>query len=212
LNWQKTDAEPQEIFKSLTDGRSVSAHQRAEPERVYDAQASFLNLNFGEDLNMKSLMFFLALTFVLFVTNGMAQKITPETGTPVEFAQYTSYFVSNKVAMTDSRAFIAANDQAQFDKNFGAAASMGKNNFMPKDVWTDHFVAASVKEGGMRKFSNVKVTQQGGSLYVWYDATDNAQGSATYRVPLILAVKRGKYEKIVFMENGKQAGTAELKD
>ena len=55
-----------------------------------------------------------------------------------------------------------------------------------------------------------KVTADDGVLYVAYTTMSKVSPSATYHSPLIVSVDEGKYKSVVFIENGKKAGTAEF--
>jgi hypothetical protein len=57
------------------------------------------------------------------------------------------------------------------------------------------------------------VTADEGTQFVQYEATAKpGGGTATFATPLIIAVDKdkGKYTKVVFLENGKKAGEAEI--
>jgi hypothetical protein len=45
-------------------------------------------------------------------------------------------------------------------------------------------------------------------IYVWYKIKDAQQNSATFASPLILAVDKGQYSEVIFMENGTRVGAA----
>lgn len=149
-----------------------------------------------------------------FVFNSAAQ--TDQSGSsmnkkPVAFEQYTSYFEKNNSGLPGDASYLAITKEKDFDKIFGSAATMGDNSFLPADAFKSRFIVAAIKRGNLRRYENVKVTSENGKLYVWYDIRDEAPGSTTFSSPLILAVDKGKYKTIIFMENGMQAGTARLK-
>jgi hypothetical protein len=156
----------------------------------------------------------IATTLVLFALTvcGFAQAAkTANTAAPVNFQEFHSYFAKNNSGLKGERSYLALSSQKQFDRVFGPAATMGPNSFLPTDAFKSKVVVATIKRGGaLRRYDNVKVTGERGKLFVWYDAKDDAPGSATYNSPLILAVDKGKYKEVVFMENGKKAGTARL--
>jgi inhibitor of cysteine peptidase len=158
----------------------------------------------------------IAASFVLFALTvyGFAQANANKTASaaaPVNFQQFTSYFEKNNSGLKGDRSFLVLTSQNQFDKVFGPAATMGPNSFLPSDVFKSKVVVAAIKRGALRKYDNVKATGERGTLFIWYDAKDEEPGSATFSSPLILAVDKGKYKQVVFMENGKRAGTARLK-
>ncbi len=88
---------------------------------------------------------------------------------------------------------------------------MGANAFLPPGAFETKIVIAAIKRGTMRRYSDVSVTEENGVLLVSYTATDDKPGSATYRVPLILAVEKGEYSGVVFMENGERVGVVCLR-
>jgi hypothetical protein len=56
-----------------------------------------------------------------------------------------------------------------------------------------------------------KVTADGDTLYVQYEAKKGPEAANTkYASPLIVSVDKGKYTTVVFLENGKKAGTVKL--
>jgi hypothetical protein len=52
---------------------------------------------------------------------------------------------------------------------------------------------------------------ENGKLYVRYNTTDKESKTTTYSSPLIVAVPKGNYKKIVFVENGKEVKSIALK-
>ena len=54
-----------------------------------------------------------------------------------------------------------------------------------------------------------KLTTEGDTLTVRYKATEGKAGTAKFASPMILSVDKGKFKKVVFIENGKEAGSAE---
>jgi hypothetical protein len=161
---------------------------------------------------MKQVLYILAAITFIFVADSMAQNMKAGKNTsPVEFQKYDSYFEKNNSGLKGKTSYLILANQVQFDKVFGSATTMEQNNFLTPDVFKSKIVFATIKRGSMRHYDNVKVTAENGKLFVWYNAKDDAPGSATFSTPLILAVDKGKYNEVVFMENGKKAGTAKLK-
>ena len=161
---------------------------------------------------MKQFLFVIAMAAFLFVVDGAAQTAKNGKNVAVEFQKYDSYFVKNNAGLTGEKSYLALANQTSFDKVFGAAATMGQNNFLPTDAFKTKIIVAVIKNGGgLRRYADVKVTAEKGKLIVWYDTKDDAPGSATYSSLLILGIDKGKYKEVVFMENGKKAGTVKLK-
>ena len=161
---------------------------------------------------MKQVLYILAVITFIFVADGMAQNMKAGKNIgPVEFQQYDSYFEKNNSGLKGETSYLVLANQEQFDKVFGSAATMGQNNFLPPDVFNSKIVLATIKRGSMRHYEDVKVTTGNRKIFVWYKAKDDAPGSATFSTPLILAVDKGKYNEVVFMKNGKKAGTVKFK-
>jgi hypothetical protein len=161
---------------------------------------------------MRRVLPVLAIITFIFVAESAAQNLETGKGTsPVEFQQYDSYFEKNNSGLKGTTSYLVFANQKQFDKVFGSAATGERNNFLPADVFKSSLVVAAIKRGSLRHYADVKVTARNGKLFVWYETRDDAPSSATYSTPLILALDKGKYNEVIFMENGKRAGTAKLK-
>lgn len=161
---------------------------------------------------MKKLFVSTLMLFALAVC-AFAQTNSSKIGSksvPVNFQRFESYFENNNSGLKGDKSFLTATSQNQFDMIFGSAAVMGQNSFLPENVFTTSLVVAAIKRGAMRTYSDVKVMAENGKLFVWYTAKDAAPSSATYSSPLILAVAKSKYKEIVFMENGKKAGSVKI--
>jgi len=160
---------------------------------------------------MKRPLCLFAAATLLFAVSVTAQSRNNRGGAAVEFQQYDgSYFERNDSGLTGEKSFLVLTDQGQFDRIFGAAATMGRNDFLPPDTFATKIIVATIKRGGFREYSDVKVTAKGRDLLVSYNAKDSEPGSATYSTPLILSVSKGKYRSVVFVENGKRVGTVKL--
>lgn len=135
-------------------------------------------------------------------------------GEKVEFKTYARpYFEKNNSGLMGDQSFVAITDQATFDKTFGVGFVMGKKpDLIPKDAFDKQFVVSTIKRGPVYTYSEVSVTGADGVLYVQYSAdTKGAGGTARFASPLIVAVDKGKWKSVVFVENGKKVGTAEVK-
>jgi hypothetical protein len=133
-------------------------------------------------------------------------------GDKVEFTVHDSYFEKNNSGLKGDASFLAITDDEAFAKIFGTAVVMGKKkNFLPKDAFEKKMVVSTIKRGGkIWEYKVDKVTADGKTLYVAYTATGMDGGGATFHSPLIVAVDKGKYTSVVFIEDGKKAGTAEI--
>jgi len=158
---------------------------------------------------MRRIFYLLAVMTLFSVPHALAQG---GEGREVEFERYdSSYFEKNNSGMNDEKSYLVLTDQEQFDKVFHPAPRAGKNTFLPSNTFETKIIIATIKRGSMRRYSDVTVTEKDGVLTVSYTAEDDKPGSATYRVPLILAVDKGEYDEVVFMENGERAGEVKLK-
>jgi len=158
----------------------------------------------------------LAVTFLLPLAAFAApvdDKDEPK-GDKVEFTVHDGYFESNKSGLKGDTSFLAFTDDDAFKKIFGVGVVMGKKrNFLPKDAFEKKIVVSTIKRGGkIFEYKVDKVTADGKTLYVVYTATGMGKddGSAAFATPLIVAVDKGKYTSVVFIENGKKAGTADI--
>jgi hypothetical protein len=133
-------------------------------------------------------------------------------GDKVEFTVHDGYFESNKSGLKGDASFLAFTNDESFNKIFGVAVVMGKKkNFLPKDAFDKKLVVATIKRGDkIWEYKIDKVTGDGKTLYVAYSATGKDGGGATFASPLIVAVDKGKYTSVVFIEDGKKAGAAEI--
>jgi hypothetical protein len=82
---------------------------------------------------------------------------------------------------------------------------------LPDNVFDTKIVVAAIARGlFIRRYDVTKVTAKNEKLYVWFDIKDIERDDSLYNSPLILAVDKGDYSQIVFMQAGKQVGTATL--
>jgi hypothetical protein len=121
--------------------------------------------------------------------------------------------------------FVAFSDQAAFDKAFGKSEGKvnlsvflpngekqgAKPNFLAKDAFDKKIVACVIhSDMNVYQFKVAKVTADGTTLYVQYEATSTSGYPNSYSCPLIVSVDRSKYTSVVFIENGKKFGTAKV--
>jgi hypothetical protein len=91
------------------------------------------------------------------------------------------------------------------------------NHFIPQNVFDSKLVIAMIKRGqSIYKYNLKKVTVKNKKLYVWYDVAPEDPEAAkkrremtahSYASPSFLTVDKNNYSEIIFMENGKRAGT-----
>ena len=144
--------------------------------------------------------------------SAMADDKTQAKGTKVGYDVYNSYFESNKSGLKGDVSFLAFSDTKAFDQVFGPAAVMRKKpKFLPKDAFQSKVVVAVIHRGNKVWHYDVeKVTAENGTLYLQYRAKAQGGGGATFASPLIVAADKGNYSSVVFIENGKQVGTAKV--
>jgi hypothetical protein len=133
-------------------------------------------------------------------------------GEKADYKVYNSYFVSNRAGLKAESSYLAFADQKGFDQIFRLAPpNIGqKRDYLPRNVFASQIVVAVVKQGN--KFWEYKVektTVDKDTLYVQYTVAHRDTGN-TNACPLIVAVDKGKITSVVFLEDGKKAGTAKL--
>jgi len=133
-------------------------------------------------------------------------------GDKIEYQVHTGYFESNKSGLKGDTSFLAFTDAASFDKVFGTAVVMGKKyNFLPKDAFDTKVVFATIKRGNkVWEYKVEKVTAEKDTVYIQFIASAKDGGTATFASPLIVSVDKGKYTSVVFIEDGKKVGTAQI--
>jgi hypothetical protein len=136
-------------------------------------------------------------------------------GDKVEAKVYAKpYFEKNTSGLNGDASFMAVTDQKGFDTVFGVGFVMGKKpDLLPKDAFDKKMVLGVIKRGNtVFEYKDVAVTKTDGVLYVKYTADGKgAGGAAKFASPLIVEIPKGEYKSVVFFENGKKAGTAEIK-
>jgi hypothetical protein len=160
---------------------------------------------------MKRLVWVIAMMILTYGAQGFAAD-TAKTGAErtLDFQRYdSSYFERNDTGLTAQTSYLVVTSQAQFDRTFGAAPTMGQNNFLPKNIFNTKVVIATIAKGHfLRTYDHPNVTVKDGKIYVWFEIRNTQQESATFASPLILAVDKGQYSEVVFMENGRRVGAA----
>jgi hypothetical protein len=152
----------------------------------------------------------IALTLLGFVVaaedkqEGKGKKVTNQV--------HSGYFESNKSGLKGDASYLYFTDKKGFDNIFGVAFVMGKKpNVLPKDVFDKFMVIAVIKRGNaIWTYDLEKVTNDDGTLYVQYRTKSKDGGTAKFASPMIVSVEKGKYKKIVFLENGKQVETKDV--
>lgn len=155
----------------------------------------------------------IALTIPLLALSGV--RADDAKGEKVEYTRYTDYFEKNDAKLKGDASYLAFTKADEFDKVFALRPPlMGgkKSEPLPANTFEKKLAAAVVKRGNAIVTYDVeKVTADGDTLYVQYKATAGKDGSATFASQLIVTADRGKAKKVVFIENGKTVGMAEVK-
>jgi hypothetical protein len=133
-------------------------------------------------------------------------------GDKIDYEVHNGYFESNKSGLTGDASFVAFTDAKAFDAVFGKAVVMGKKyNFLPKDAFDKKMAAAVIHRGDAPwEYKVEKVTADGDTVYVQYEATAGKASTAKFASSLVVSFDKGKYARVEFIENGKKAGTAEV--
>ncbi len=161
----------------------------------------------------------LALPLALLGSGGLRPPIAAAAdeakGEKVEYAAYPDYFEKNTAGLKGEASYLAFADAEAFAKVFALRPPLmgGKKAApVPDAAWGKQAVVAVVKRGNaVTAYTVEKVTADGETLYVQYKAEAGKPGTATFASPLVVAADKGKAKKVVFIENGKKVGEAELK-
>jgi hypothetical protein len=146
-------------------------------------------------------------------------------GTKVDFANHTGHFVKTDAkADSGSKAdvsYLFIPDRATFDRHFGivpppgfGAPGGGRVDPVQPRLFDSRVVLAVIKRGkGPITYTVESITEDGGTLTVRYKAESGKEGggTATFASPMLVSIPRVKATKAVFVENGKEVGTAEPK-
>lgn len=132
-------------------------------------------------------------------------------GTKIELTRHTGHFEKNNSGLKGEPSLLLIAGQKRFDAIFGSAFTMGaKPNVVPNGAFEKRLVAAVIHRGNaVWSYEVEKATVEGGTLTVRYKATAGKPGTATFASPMIVSVDKGAIKKVVFIENGKEIGSAE---
>ena len=84
---------------------------------------------------------------------------------------------------------------------------------VPADAFDKQFAAVVIKRGPAVTTYRVEAVtlDKDGTLYVQYKADAGPAGTATFASPLIVTAPKEGAKRVAFVENGKAAGSAEVK-
>jgi hypothetical protein len=127
-------------------------------------------------------------------------------GKPLKFTAHGApYFVKNTFEPNAPQSFAVLKSLAEFENVFGVGMVMGgKKPEIDAATFKSQIVLAVVKRGPMCHYQVKSVAANAGGIEVRYEAKTDPPGSATFAVPMIVAVPAGKYSAVKFIENGKE--------
>jgi hypothetical protein len=129
----------------------------------------------------------------------------------IAFDVHNGHFEKNTSGLKGDSSYLVFTDRPSFDKVFGIARVIGKQNFVPKGAFEKRMVVAVIKRGNaLVRYKDEQVTADGKALTVRYTATKGPAGSARFHSPLIVSLPRDKYTSVTFVENGKKAETLKI--
>ena len=145
------------------------------------------------------------LLLLLLLLTAIPAFAAKEAETP--FDTYSGYFVSNQFEPDAATSFVIIQDQAQFDRVFGAAFVMrDKSRRLAPEDFKTHTILGVIHRGpAMCEFQVAKVALSGGTAELHYAVTSKKSDTATFACPLIVSIPKGDYQAVKFVENGKVA-------
>lgn len=128
-------------------------------------------------------------------------------GSKVAYDVHNGHFVKNTFKPKGDSAYLAFTSRDSFDRVFGTGAIMAKQKFVPQDAFDKKMVVAVIKRGhAVTRYKVEDVRADDKTLTVHYTTSSGqVNPNATFASPLIVSVKKAKYDTVVFIENGKKA-------
>jgi hypothetical protein len=155
----------------------------------------------------------LAIPLALLATSGYGADEAK--GEKVEYTTYPDYFEKNNSGLKGDQSFLVLADKDAFAKIFALRPPLmgGKKSVpVPNEAFEKKLVFAVITRGNaITTYTVEKVTADGETLYVQYKTEAGKPGTSTFASPLVLSAEKGKAKKVVFIENGKTVGNAEVK-
>lgn len=130
------------------------------------------------------------------------------------FVVHTGHFEKNNSGLKGDTSTLLLTDADAFSSVFGTVPPSGlgggrRNNPVTADTFEKNLVAAVIKRGkAITTYSEVSTSLKGDTLTVNFKSQIGQPGSASFASPLVVSVPKGKIAKVVFVENGKEIGTA----
>ena len=159
---------------------------------------------------------FLAALFAVTVCTAAVAEDKPK-GEKLDLGTFGGHFEKNNSGLKGDSSFLLIPDTAAFDKVFGTVPPAGLGKQPPgrktvpvtKATFETSLVAAVVKRGdAVTTYSDVAAYLDGDTVTVTYTAETGKPSTAKFASPLFVAVPKDKVKKVVFVENGKEVGTA----
>ena len=138
-------------------------------------------------------------------------------GEKLDIGTFGGHFEKNNSGLAGDASFLLIPDYVAFEKVFGTVPpagigpGAGKRKTVPvsKATFETSVVAAVIKRGAaITTYTDVVAYLDGDTVTVTYKAETGKPSSAKYASPLFVAVPKDKVKKVVFVENGKDVGTA----
>lgn len=157
----------------------------------------------------------LAALAVTVCTSAFAQD-KPK-GEKLDIGTFGGHFEKNNSGLMGDASFLLIPDFAAFEKVFGTVPPVGLGKQPPgrktvpvtKATFETSVVAAVVKRGAATTaYTDVAAYLDGDTVTVTYKAETGKATTAKFASPLFVAVPKDKVKKVVFVENGKEVGTA----
>jgi hypothetical protein len=145
----------------------------------------------------------LAATIILgFAGTALPAPASPPTAIP--FATYGSpYFVRNDFQPGLPRSYAVMRSLRAFQAAFGVGRTMnGPKATIDDATFRTKMLLVAIERGPLCTFTAAKVTSSTGSIRLEYSLQCPARGSASFAVPLIIAVERSA-SAVSFVENGR---------
>lgn len=130
---------------------------------------------------------------------------------PPAFTVHTGHFEKNSSGLSGDASFLLFTSADAFDKVFGAVPPVGvrKPNSVNAVAFDKNAVAAVIRRGkAVVTYTEVSVKFDGGTATVKYSTEAGTPGTATFASPLVVSFPKGTVTKVVFVENGKEVGSA----
>jgi hypothetical protein len=198
---EKSNRQTRRIIVAFADWFSM-LNVLLEPAKSLPKGRTMLSPRFGLSV------FTLFLCAALPIVSGEKKK------DEVPFEIYAKgYFVKNTVKLPGDKAFLVLHDKKAYDEIFGIGFVMGaKPKLVDERLFEKNLVVTVIKSGNtLWKYEVEKVRVDKKQLIVEYKATGKEAAGAKYSVPLIVSAPRSEITEVIFIENGKEAGKAEVK-